>query len=303
VVSRAAGLRPTAGQWWAGARPRTLPAAIAPVLAGSGLAYYYEGFVAAHALLALVVSLALQIGVNYANDYSDGIRGTDAVRVGPRRLVGSGLASPGSVRAAAFGCFAVAGAAGLLLVVLTGFWWLLALGAACILAAWFYTGGRHPYGYLGLGELFVFVFFGLVAVGGTVYVQLGWIPLAGVVAGVVIGALACALLVVNNLRDLESDARAGKRTLATRIGDRATRTTFLLLVAASGVSVFVLAGLTSGWALLGLAGLAFAVAGVRTVLQGATGPALIAVLQATGLAELGTAVGLAAGLVISAIMA
>ena len=171
-------------------------------------------------MLALVVSLALQVGVNYANDYSDGIRGTDATRVGPLRLVGSGLASPGAVRAAAFACFAVAAVAGLGLVLLTGFWWLLAVGAACIVAAWFYTGGRHPYGYLGLGELFVFVFFGLVAVGGTVYVQLGRVPLAGLVAGVAIGALACALLVVNNLRDLANDARAGKRTLATRIGDR-----------------------------------------------------------------------------------
>jgi 1,4-dihydroxy-2-naphthoate polyprenyltransferase len=301
MVSEAAGLRPTLGQWWAGARPRTLPAAVAPVLAGSGLAYFYGGFVATSAVLALVVSLALQIGVNYANDYSDGIRGTDAVRVGPLRLVGSGLASPGSVRGAAFGCFAVAGAAGLLLIGLTGFWWLLAVGAACILAAWFYTGGRHPYGYLGLGELFVFVFFGLVAVGGTVYVQLGRVPLTGVVAGVVIGTLACALLVVNNLRDLESDARAGKRTLATRIGDRATRMTFLVLVVISGVSVLVLAGLTSGWALLGLAGLALAVPGVRTVLRGGAGPELIGVLQATGLAELGTAVGLAAGLVIGAL--
>ncbi len=184
---------------------------------------------------ALVVSLALQVGVNYANDYSDGIRGTDATRVGPLRLVGSGLASPGAVRAAAFACFGVAAVAGLGLVLLTGFWWLLAVGAACIVAAWFYTGGRHPYGYLGLGELFVFVFFGLVAVCGTVYVQLGRVPLAGLVAGVAIGALACALLVVNNLRDLTNDARAGKRTLATRIGDRATRVTYLILIVVAGL--------------------------------------------------------------------
>ena len=291
-MSTGAELRPTAGQWWMGARPRTLPAAVAPVLAGSGLAYFYDGFVLGRALLALVVALALQVGVNYANDYSDGIRGTDAARVGPVRLVGSGLATPGAVRAAAFGCFAVAGLAGLALIIVTGFWWLLAVGAACIVAAWFYTGGRHPYGYLGLGELFVFVFFGLVAVGGTVYVQLGSLPLTGLLGGVAIGALASALLVVNNLRDLAGDARAGKRTLATRIGDRATRISYLILIAAAGVAVVVIAGVTTWWALLGLTGITLAVPAVRTVLRGATGPALIDVLQTTGLAELLCAIGL-----------
>ncbi len=297
-MSTGAALRPSAGQWWAGARPRTLPAAVAPVLAGSGVAWFYDGFVAPRAALALVVSLALQVGVNYANDYSDGIRGTDTDRVGPLRLVGSGLARPAAVRSAAFGCFAVASLAGLALVVLTGFWWLLGVGVACVLAAWFYTGGRRPYGYLGLGELFVFVFFGLVAVGGTVYVQLARLPMAGLVTGVAVGALACALLVINNLRDLVGDARVGKRTLATRIGDRRTRVTFLLLVSLASAMVIVLAALTSWWALLGLIGTAVAGPAVRTVLQGASGPALIGVLQTTGLAELLCAVGVAAGLVL-----
>jgi 1,4-dihydroxy-2-naphthoate polyprenyltransferase len=291
-------VRPTAGQWIAGARPRTLPAALAPVLAGSGVAAFFDGFVPLLALLALVVSLALQIGVNFANDYSDGVRGTDRARVGPLRLVGSGLARPEIVRAAAFGCFAVAGLAGLMLVWATGYWWLLLVGVACILAAWFYTGGKHPYGYLGLGEVFVFVFFGLVAVGGTVYVQLGRVPLAGLLAGVAIGALACALLVVNNLRDLAGDAQAGKRTLATRIGDGATRRAYVILIVVAGLVLVIIAALTTWWALLGLVGVAVAVPAVRLVLGGATGRALIGALQITSLAELGCALGLMIGLVV-----
>ena len=167
-----------------------------------------------------MVSVALQVGVNYANDYSDGIRGTDAVRVGPLRLVGSGLARPAAVRAAAVACFAVAGLAGLVLVVVTQHWWLLAVGAASIAAAWYYTGGRRPYGYRGLGELFVFVFFGLVAVGGTAYLQTGRLTGPVLLTGIAIGALACAILVANNLRDRRGDAAVGKRTLATRLGDR-----------------------------------------------------------------------------------
>ncbi len=294
--------RPTVGQWIAGARPRTLPAAVSPVLAGCGIALAEGGFSAARALLALVVGLALQIGVNYANDYSDGIRGTDADRVGPLRLVGSGLARPAAVRNAAFGCFAVAGAAGLVLVVLTGYWWLLAVGAAAILAAWFYTGGRHPYGYLGLGEVFVFVFFGLVAVGGTVYVQLGRLPLAGLSAAVAIGLLACALLVVNNLRDLAGDAAVGKRTLATRIGDRSTRILYVSLLAAAALLMVAVAALTTWWALLALVGIASAGPAIRTVLRGARGPALIAVLQRTGLAELLTAAGSTLGIVVSLLL-
>ena len=184
---------------------RTLPAAVSPVLAGSGIAAFYDAFAALLALLCLGVALALQVGVNYANDYSDGVRGTDADRVGPMRLVGSGAASPATVKAAAFAGFAVAAMAGLAIVLLTQLWWLLAVGAAAIAAAWFYTGGRRPYGYHGWGEVFVFVFFGLVAVGGTVLVQLGYTTPATWAAAVAIGTLACAILVANNLRDLRGD--------------------------------------------------------------------------------------------------
>jgi 1,4-dihydroxy-2-naphthoate octaprenyltransferase len=212
--------RPTPIQWLAGARPRTLPAACSPVIAGTGLAVFEHGASWLAAILALVVSVALQVGVNYANDYSDGIRGTDAVRVGPLRLVGSGLASPPLVKRAAFVSFGIAGLAGLGLVIMTQQWWLLAVGVACVLAAWYYTGGKRPYGYMGLGELFVFVFFGLVAVCGTAYVQVGRISLATLLTGVWVGALACAILVANNLRDIRGDAQVGKRTLATRLGMR-----------------------------------------------------------------------------------
>jgi 1,4-dihydroxy-2-naphthoate octaprenyltransferase len=209
--------------WIAGARPRTLPAALAPVLVGTAVAMWDGGAVWDRALLALVVALALQVGVNYANDYSDGIRGTDAERVGPVRLVGQGLAEPAAVKRAALLSFAVAGAAGLVLVLLSGLWWLLLVGAAAIVAAWTYTGGPRPYGYAGLGEVFVFVFFGLVAVGGTAAVQVGFISALAWVCGLGVGALSCAILVVNNLRDIPGDTVAGKRTLAVRIGDPATR--------------------------------------------------------------------------------
>ena len=202
----------TSRQWIAGARPRTLPAALAPVLVGTAVAMWDGGAVWGRALLALVVALALQVGVNYANDYSDGIRGTDAQRVGPVRLVGQGLAEPSSVKRAALLSFAVAGVAGLALVMVSGLWWLLLVGAAAIVAAWTYTGGPRPYGYAGLGEVFVFVFFGLVAVGGTAAVQVGFVSALAWVCGVAIGALSCAILVVNNLRDIPGDTVAGKRT-------------------------------------------------------------------------------------------
>src|SRR5215470_10611967 len=211
-----------ARDWVAGARPRTLPAAIVPVAVGSGVAAGYGDFIAWRACLALVVALALQVGVNYANDYSDGIRGTDQARVGPVRLVGSGLAEPRHVLTAAVGCFAIASAAGLALAALTS-WWLVLVGAAAVAAAWFYTGGKRPYGYRALGELSVFVFFGLAAVAGTAYVQmltLTWLPWAAAAA---IGLLACALLVVNNLRDIPTDMQNGKRTLAVVLGDHRTR--------------------------------------------------------------------------------
>ena len=293
--------RPTPTQWLAGARPRTLPAACSPVIAGTGLAVFEHGASWIAAILALIVSVALQIGVNYANDYSDGIRGTDAARVGPLRLVGSGLASPPLVKRAAFASFGIAGLAGVALVIMTQQWWLLAVGVSSILAAWYYTGGKRPYGYLGLGELFVFVFFGLVAVCGTVYVQVGRVSLATLLTGMWVGALACAILVANNLRDIRGDAQVGKRTLATRLGDSKTRAFYVILVALSALLIVVGAFLTTWWALLGLAGLVLIIPAVRIVLSGGSGPALIAVLKATSLTELATAIAFAAGLVLGAL--
>jgi 1,4-dihydroxy-2-naphthoate polyprenyltransferase len=300
-VTAEAAPRPTATQWLAGARPRTLPAACSPVIAGTGLAVFEQGFFWVAALLALVVSLALQVGVNYANDYSDGIRGTDTERVGPLRLVGSGLASPPLVKRAAFVSFGIAGLAGLALVILTQQWWLLVVGVACVLAAWYYTGGKRPYGYAGLGEVFVFIFFGLVAVCGTTYVQVGRISLATLLTGVWVGALACAILVTNNLRDIRGDAQVGKRTLATRLGDAGTRVLYVILIALSALLIIIAALLTSWWALLGLAGLLLIIPAVRIVLSGGTGFTLIGVLKATGLAELVSAIGFAAGLTLAAL--
>nr|WP_220481403.1 1,4-dihydroxy-2-naphthoate polyprenyltransferase [Nocardioides ginsengisegetis] len=275
----------TPKQWLAGARPRTLPAAVSPVLAGTGVAACADGAVWWKALLALVVSLALQVAVNYANDYSDGIRGTDDERVGPMRLVGSGAASPRAVKTAAFLAFGAAGAAGLVLAATTA-WWLVAVGLVSVVAAWYYTGGSKPYGYLGLGEVMVFVFFGLVAVIGTTYVQTETWEWAALWAAVGIGALACAILVVNNLRDIPTDTVAGKRTLAVLLGDARTRGLYALLVLAAAVAVVAVASTTTWCALVGLLFLAVTVRALRTVLGGATGPGLIPVLQQTGLAEL-----------------
>jgi 1,4-dihydroxy-2-naphthoate octaprenyltransferase len=299
----------TPADWIAGARPRTLPAAVAPVLAGTGVAAWFAGARWVEAALALLVSLALQVAVNYANDYSDGIRGTDDDRVGPMRLVGSGRASASAVKRAMLVAFAVAGLAGVVLVALTGTWWLLAVGVACILAAWFYTGGSRPYGYLGLGEVMVFVFFGLVATVGTTYVQVARVDLRcvspgcgndwllpAVYAGCGIGALACAILVANNLRDIPTDREAGKTTLAVRLGEDRTRGLYALLVAGSLVALVGLATATSWWALLGLVAVVPAAAGVRVVLSGATGAGLIPVLQRTGVAELLWGLGAFAGL-------
>jgi 1,4-dihydroxy-2-naphthoate octaprenyltransferase len=265
------------------------------VLAGIGVAAYVDDAVAWKALLALVVSLALQVGVNYANDYSDGIRGTDDVRVGPMRLVGSGAAAPGAVKRAAFLAFGVAAVAGLALAAATA-WWLVAVGAACVLAAWFYTGGSKPYGYLGLGEVMVFVFFGLVAVVGTTYVQTESWEWAALYAGIGIGALACAILVANNLRDIPTDTVAGKRTLAVRLGEQRTRGLYVVLVAVAVAAIVAIAATTSWCALVGLGFLLLAAPAARTVLGGARGPALIPVLQQTGLAELLWSVLVAAAL-------
>jgi 1,4-dihydroxy-2-naphthoate octaprenyltransferase len=271
--------------WIAGARPRTLPAAVAPVLAGTGVAAYVDAAVWWKALLALVVSLALQVGVNYANDYSDGIRGTDADRVGPMRLVGSGAASPGAVKSAAFAAFGVAAVAGLVLAATTA-WWLVAVGLVCVLAAWFYTGGSRPYGYLGLGEVMVFVFFGLVAVVGTTYVQTQTFEWAALYAAVGVGSLACAILVANNLRDIPTDVEAGKRTLAVKLGPERTRGLYAMLVLAAAAAVVAVAAATTWWALVGLGFLVRMVPPVRTVLGGAVGPALVPVLQQTGVGQL-----------------
>jgi 1,4-dihydroxy-2-naphthoate octaprenyltransferase len=286
-----------AAQWVAGARPRTLPAAVSPVLAGTAVAVYEDAAVWWKALLALIVALALQVGVNYANDYSDGIRGTDTDRVGPLRLVGSGTASPGSVKRAAFLAFAVAAVAGLALAATTA-WWLVLVGLLCVLAAWFYTGGSKPYGYLGLGEVMVFVFFGLVAVIGTTYVQTETWRLPAVYAAVGIGAIACAILVANNLRDIPTDRAAGKITLAVRLGDERTRISYMLLMVLALVALLGVALTTTWWALLALV---YAVPGARAarvVRSGATGPRLIPVLQATGIAELLYGLGLLVGLAI-----
>jgi len=286
----------TPGQWLEGARPRTLPASVAPVLVGSGAAAAAGGFIAWKAALALVVAVALQVGCNYANDYSDGIRGTDAQRVGPLRLVGSGLASPGAVKAAAFACFAVAAICGLILAATTA-WWLIGLGALAIAAAWFYTGGRNPYGYRALGEVSVFVFFGLVAVLGTTYVQLRGITWPAAASAVAIGCLTCAILVANNLRDITTDEASGKRTLAVVLGDRATRELYLALMSVPYVMIS-LVGLAAPWALLGLLALPLALRPMRQVWRGTSGRGLVAVLTQTGLVELVTAVLLTVGLAI-----
>jgi 1,4-dihydroxy-2-naphthoate polyprenyltransferase len=267
------------------------------VLVGTGAAAALDGFRPVPALLALVVALALQVAVNYANDYSDGTRGTDAVRVGPMRLVGSGAATPRQVLVAALASFAVAGLAGLALAALSS-WWLVAVGAVCIAAAWTYTGGPLPYGYRALGEVFVFVFFGLVAVVGTTFAQTRSVDGLAVAAAVPIGLLSVALLVVNNLRDIEGDAAVGKRTLAVLLGDRGTRIAFTLLPAVA-FAVVVAIGVVRPWALLALLAVPLAVPPVRTVLSGGRGPALIAALQGTGLLTLATGVLLGAGLALS----
>jgi 1,4-dihydroxy-2-naphthoate octaprenyltransferase len=285
-----------AREWLAGTRPRTLPAAVVPVLIGSGVALGYHRFSAGRALLALVVALALQVGVNYANDYSDGVRGSDERRVGPVRLVAAGLAPPRQVLAAALACFFVAGVAGLVLAAMTS-WWLLAVGAACIAAAWFYTGGPKPYGYNGLGEVFVFLCFGVVAVAGTAYVQMKAFSWLGLAASVPAGLLACALLMVNNLRDIRTDTVAGKRTLAVMLGDARSRVAYVLtLLVPFGVAALLafFRPLTLIVALV----LPLARPPVRAVRAGASGPALIKALGQTGRLQLAFGIAFTIGLAI-----
>jgi 1,4-dihydroxy-2-naphthoate octaprenyltransferase len=285
-----------AREWLAGTRPRTLPAAIVPVLIGSGVAAGFSEFVWWRALLALVVALALQIGVNFANDYSDGVRGSDEKRVGPVRLVAAGLAPPRQVLAAALCSFALAGVAGLVLAAVTS-WWLLVVGAACIAAAWFYTGGPKPYGYSGLGEVFVFACFGVVAVTGTAYVQMSAFSWLGLAASVPAGLLACALLMVNNLRDIRTDTVAGKRTLAVLLGDARSRTVYVLTL----ILPFGCAALLAFFrplALITLLALPLARIPIRSVRAGASGPALIKALGETGRLQLAFGIAFTIGLAI-----
>lgn len=287
-------------RWIAGARPRTLPAAVVPVAVGTACAYAElsrgHHLIAWRAGAALVVSLALQVGTNYANDYSDGIRGTDDARVGPVRLVASGLASARAVKAAAMASFAVAALAGLALSIAVGPQ-LLVVGALAIAAGWFYTGGPRPYGYAGLGELFVFTFFGLVATAGSAYVQSGQLHQLELVAAVPVGLLATALLVVNNLRDIPGDTDAGKRTLAVRLGDDRTRLLYVgCLAFAFGSLLYV--GADRIGSLLAVLAIPFAVSPVRSILGRASGRELIPVLGATGRLQLAFGLLLTVGLIL-----
>jgi 1,4-dihydroxy-2-naphthoate polyprenyltransferase len=272
--------------WAQGARPRTLPAAVVPVAVGSAVAEVARAWNPGRAALALVVSLALQVGVNYANDYSDGIRGTDTVRVGPVRLVGQGLAPASAVKRAAFASLGVAALCGLVLTVLTTPW-LLLIGVAAIAAAWFYTGGSRPYGYIGLGELMVFVFFGVVAVVGTTFVQIESLPALAWVASIPVGLFAVGLLVVNNLRDIPGDSQAGKHTLAVRLGAARTRVLYSACVVVPFVLVPAIAVLSERpLSLVALGAFAAVVPAVKIVRAGTEGRGLIPVLGATGRAQI-----------------
>jgi 1,4-dihydroxy-2-naphthoate polyprenyltransferase len=284
-------------QWISGARPRTLPNAVAPVIAGTGAAAWLHSAVWWKALLALAVALALIVGVNYANDYSDGIRGTDDNRAGPVRLVGARLASPRSVLAAAVTSLAVGAGAGLALALLSAPW-LIAVGAACIAGAWLYTGGSRPYGYAGFGEVAVFVFFGLVAVLGTQYTQALRVDWVGLVLAVSIGALSSAVLVANNLRDIPTDTESGKITLPVRLGDARTRVLYQALLASSGVMTLVLM-LATPWCAVGLVATPLALRAARPVRSGRGGPELIPVLRDTGLVMLVWAIAVAAALALA----
>ena len=285
-------------RWVVGARPRTLPAAVVPVLVGTAAAAAEGGgTVWWRAAAAMIVALAIQVFTNFQNDYADGVRGTDEGRVGPVRLVATGMATAREVRVAAGVSALVAAVAGMALVVAVGPE-LLLVGLASFAAGYFYTGGPKPYGYAGMGELFVFAFFGLVATVGSAYVQLEQITGLAVGAAVPVGFLATALLVVNNLRDIPTDARSGKRTLAVRLGDGSTRALYVSLVAGAFVLVPLLA-LRRPWALLALAALALAQRPMRQIASGAAGMGLIPVLGATGRLQLGYGLLLAFGLAVS----
>jgi 1,4-dihydroxy-2-naphthoate octaprenyltransferase len=216
--------------WVEGARLRTLPLAVSPIAIGAGAAASVQKFDLVLSLLALAVALFLQVGVNYANDYSDGIRGTDDFRVGPLRLTGSKSVRPQAVKLAAFIFFGLAALAGLVIVLITSQWWFIAVGAAAIIAAWFYTGGKSPYGYAGLGELAVFVFFGLVATYGTAYIQIKNFDMNALIGAIAVGLFASAVLMVNNIRDIETDTLAKKKTLAVKLGRRPAKAVYFLMI-------------------------------------------------------------------------
>jgi 1,4-dihydroxy-2-naphthoate polyprenyltransferase len=286
--------------WVAGARPRTLPASLVPVVVGTACAAGEGDVIAWRAVAAGIVALALQIGTNYANDYSDGVRGTDTVRVGPVRLVASGLAAASAVKRAALAAVGVAAVAGLALAAATS-WWLVAVGAVAIASGWLYTGGPRPYGYAGLGELFVFLFFGLVAVNGSYYVQLerlDWLPFG---LSVAVGCLATAILVVNNVRDIETDRRADKRTLAVRLGRDGARRLYLALIALAYIALLVTLAANGGpwWALLGLLSVPMAIKPTRAVMTRTDGPALNGALAGTGALLGAFSLAVSAGLLIA----
>lgn len=271
--------------WVGGARLRTLPLAVAPVAAGAGVAHMLQSFSWTLTLLALGVAVLLQIGVNYANDYSDGIRGTDAHRLGPSRLTGSGLVNPKRVLATALVCFALAAGCGLVAVILSGRWWFLLIGVVAIIAAWFYTGGKRPYGYLGLGEVAVFVFFGLVATVGTVWLQSEIVPQESWIAGAGVGFFAVAVLVANNTRDIETDRLVGKRTLSVRIGERASRILFVVCVLLPFAVPAVYSAIYLGMALVWLV-LILVIPACVIMLWGKTARELVLVLGLTSFAGL-----------------
>jgi len=306
VTTAPAALPGPVGRWVAGARPRTLAAAAVPVVVGSAVGWWQRsgsvaGVGAVHGSIvwwragcALLVALALQVGTNYANDYSDGIRGTDHGRVGPLRLVASGAAEARTVKLAAFACFGVAGVCGFALAAAAS-WWLLAVGVTCVAAGWLYTGGPKPYGYLGLGELFVLVFFGVVATAGSAYVQSGTFGLWW--AAFPVGLLATALLEANNLRDVGGDQTAGKHTLAVRVGPRRARWLYVGSLVAAGAGI-VTVGVVRPWALLALLALVLAVRPAKMVLDGAEGQALLPVLAATARVQVVAGVLLALGILL-----
>lgn len=286
----------TFSEWVSGARPRTLPAAIAPVIVGTALAYPQPLWI--NAVLALLVALALQVGVNYSNDYSDGVRGTDAERVGPMRLVGSGKAAPKKVRSVAFSFFLLAAFFGVTLALRTSLW-LIAVGALAIVAAWGYTGGKNPYGYRALGEVSVFLFFGIVAVVGTYYAQSAQITVLASVAALPVGAQACAILVLNNLRDRAKDSLVGKKTLAVVMGERATRIFYAALIL-GGNTIGILTSLKAPWTAITALLLPLAFYLSLSILKGAGGRDLIILLQRTALFQLLFALLYAVGFALSA---